>query len=346
MSDDEQVTEQDQDPSEVEAEEAFSEESEEETTDKDTEEDKSTENLQEDKEEDKPGEDKPDKEDEKTDQEDKEEAKDKEDEDSDKEDEEDAEEDLTAKGRLDKRLDDLDEEEEEAEEEEVEEEEAEDKDDPAKKEVEKAGPITKEQMGDYLGNLSDDELPGEITIGNQTVNLKEYAEQYPEEFGAIKVVAGAIAEKMVIKAIKEQPKAADNTDTIKDLQKNIAQLSFDNAVARAVDDEGNLKHPDYHKIVYGSGKADFRAWIKTQSKKIQRMMKASTPDDGVLLLEYYKEATAKGKVKAFDKKAAEKKKKSDDIHLKKKTDKSIKDREVDGQFASDSEEAEASFDED
>jgi hypothetical protein len=245
---------------------------------------------------------------------------------------------LTAKEQIDKRLESLDEEEEP----ELE---------PEKKEEKTESTVlTKEDIVDRLNLFSEDDLPGKMVIGNLEIDLKEYAIQYPEEFGIIKVASSAIAEKMIEKALEgikgaEQP--GDIDTKLSQLDSRITkaeQATFDNTVAQATDDKGNLKHPDYFTITRGDGMKDFHKWVKSQPENIQRLASSLNPDDGILILDYYKEATAKKKVADFDKKAADKKKEIDDIHgSTTRSDKSIKDSGEDAPTKSQMDEAEAAF---
>jgi hypothetical protein len=227
-----------------------------------------------------------------------------------KEEEEEEEKPQTAKDLIDKRLESIEDEEEP--EEEGEEEKPEKKDE-TKPDVKV---FTKEEVKDRLALISNDELPGELTIGNDTIDLKAYAEAYPDEFATMKVVSAFMAEKAVEKALSslEYAKPGETDEKIAQVSQSVLQLSFDSKVAQAVDKEGNLRHPDYYNIVYGAGKEDFHKWVGGQSKKVQKLATSLDPDDGLLLLDFYKEDTAKSKSKALKDKSAKDKEKYDALH--------------------------------
>jgi len=269
----------------------------------------------------------------------------KEKEDEEEEEEEEEPEKLSAKEKLDKHLESIKDEEEEppAVEKEKEPEKKE-----VKKETEEVKPskMTKELLAERLKLISGDDLPGEIIIGDETINLKQYAEDYAEDYAAIRVLSSLTAEKMIEKALGNLSfaKSEDIDTKIGNLELRVTQLSFDNAVVQAIDEEGNLKHPDYFTITRGSGMKDFHAWVKEQSPKIQKLANSLEPEDGILILDYYKENTAKERTAELDKKTKDKKKEYDDIYRGKKSVK--KDRTESGQGQkSDNEEAEESFNE-
>lgn len=298
MSDDENITEQEENEDEVteeeEAQASFLEDEDEETKDGEKEEESG------------------DSEDEKKSEEDEEE------EEQEEEEEKDEDEPSDTKKRLDERL------------KEVEDEEKPEEEEPPAKDEEKSSDVTvftKEQVSDHLGILRDGELPGEIIIGDQTINLKEYAKNFPDEFAGIKVTAAVIAQRIAEKALEGKGflTSEDIDDKINEQNVKIAQMSFDTQVAQTLDDDGNLKHPDYYNIVYGAGKEAFHEWVN-QSKKYQKMANSLNPDDGVLLLDYYKEDTAKTKSSAAKAKAKEKKKKHDAINDETGVKKSVKKR--------------------
>lgn len=179
--------------------------------------------------------------------------------------------------------------------------------------------LTKEKVSELLKVVADTDLPGEMIIGDLTVNLKEYAEEFPEDFNAIKIISSTIAEKIVNKALagfKVDPgvKPKDINNEIGGVKVQLAQLSYESHVARATDDEGNLKHPDFYDIVYGKKQDDFRDWLKEQPKKTQKLATSLNPADGILMLDFYKEHLAKKKVKAHDEKTGKQKQEYDDIH--------------------------------
>jgi len=255
---------------------------------------------------------------------------------------------LSAKEKLDKRLEAIKEEEgeEEVPPDKEEKEEKEEKDEKEEKGEAKPGKLTKELIAERLKLIASDELPGEIIIGDETINLKQYAEDYPDDYAAIRVLSSLTAEKMIEKALNNISFAKpEDVDTkMGELALKVDQLSFDNAVAQAQDEEGNLKHPDYFTITRGAGMKDFHAWVKEQSPKIQKLASSLDPEDGILILDYYKEAIAKKKTAEHDKKAKDKKKEYDDIYKSEKSVKKNKTEDFSGEKSPD-EEAKEAFEE-
>jgi hypothetical protein len=113
---------------------------------------------------------------------------------------------------------------------------------------------------------------------------------------------------------------------------------------RATDKEGNVKHPDALTIIYGEGMKDFHKWIKEQSPKMQKLANSLEPQDGILILDYYKEDTAKKKTAEHDKNTKDKKKEYDDIYKSEKSLKKNQQESIPGDKSAD-EEAEESFNE-
>lgn len=189
------------------------------------------------------------------------------------------------------------------------------------KEIQKAEPkkpFTKEFIAENLKLISDDELPDEMIIGDTTINLKEYASVYPDEWSVMKVVSATMVSKMLesINSRDEdrQKSSRDIGDRVARIEGGLAQLNFDNGVARAPNEDGSLRHPDYYEIVYGNGNKEFFDWLSKQPPKVQRLSTSLNKDDGILVLDYYKVDKAKGKVSEFDEKSKKKKKEIDDIH--------------------------------
>lgn len=184
-----------------------------------------------------------------------------------------------------------------------------------------SGSWTKEQIAEHLKVISDDELPGEVIIGNDTVDLKKYADEFPEDFSAMKVVAAAVASRIAESALEKyagQAKPAGEgyakAEDIQALQQKVSNQEFDMAVAMSRSEDGSLKHPDFFDIKYGGQREAFEGWVKTLPPKHQKLANESSPEDAILLLDAFKEAISKEKVDDFDKKASRAKKRHDAIH--------------------------------
>lgn len=225
----------------------------------------------------------------------------------------------TAESRLNKRLESI--------EEEKEEEEETPKDERPKSESEDEKPdesqpiFTKEKVSEYLKSISSDDLPGEVVIGDTVIDLKKYAEEFPDDYNASKVIASALIEKafgriedLIGVKISEIDRDFAKPEDLAQISQSVNQMSFETKVSRATDENGDLKHPDFYNIVYGAGMKDFHEWVEKQSKKIQTLARSLDPDDSVLLLDYYKENTAKNKTNNSKAKQRKEKDKYDALH--------------------------------
>lgn len=168
----------------------------------------------------------------------------------------------------------------------------------------KSSPYTKEQIKDYLGIISDEDLPEEIVIGNDTVDLKALKEAYPEDFSSIKVLAGITASKIAQKMIDEggYVKAADIQETMQGFQNEITRLRFLDTVRDA--------HPDVNTV---RKSPEFKAWVEAQPKHMQRLANSWDADDAVAILDAYKESEAKKAAEKHDKGLKDKKEKKDGL---------------------------------
>lgn len=238
-------------------------------------------------------------------------------------------EDLTAKDRIDQRVKELEPPEDEPPEKEEEPEKpetpAKEKEPPPpKKELSsKLGRLTKEQIADHLRTIPDDILPEEtIIIGDTEINLKEFADEFPEQFAAVKVLSGVIAQQVIDKALAGQKPDEAIQKRLDDQDALLHSFFWWDAVTE--------KHADAKQV-----KADkkFQTWFDDQPDNIKRFgAEEASPGDAILLLDFYKEDIAKKGVKKHDDTARDKKKRTDDLHkgtMRTKTDTSATDGEVD-----------------
>ncbi len=176
---------------------------------------------------------------------------------------------------------------------------------PKEKENDRESSLTKEQIKDLLSIVPDDELPGEIVIGNETVDLKALKEAYPDDFNSIKVLSGIIAKKIVRGALEngEFVKASDVEKQMRGVNNALATYAFW--------DEVREVHPDAKKI---AKTPDFIEWVGRQSKHIQGLYSSADPEDAISLLDFYKEDMAKKTAEEHDKRKREEKKKKDGLH--------------------------------
>jgi hypothetical protein len=182
----------------------------------------------------------------------------------------------------------------------------EEKQDPIKPDASKPGKLTKENIANFLGILSDDILPdSEIIVGDQSVDLKAYKEDYPDEYATIKVVAGAIAQNMLQNALEQSGFVgkADMDKATSAYESEIQDLRFWQQVS--------IDHPDAMKV---ASSKDFTEWLEKQGKGIQALASSTDHEDAGAVLGLYKEHTAKKKAEAHDKNARAKKDKKDALH--------------------------------
>lgn len=178
-----------------------------------------------------------------------------------------------------------------------------------KKDVEDKGgkpsSITKEKVREYLDIIPDDDLPGEIILGDDTIDIKGLKEDFPEDYSAIKVLSAVMADKIVQKRISEGEfvKAGDIDKKVAPLEERMTRLSFWDEVRDA--------HADAKTIVKTKA---FSEWIEGQPKSIQALGGTWDAQDAISVIDFYKEAQAKKTAKEHDDKQREEKKKKDGLH--------------------------------
>lgn len=145
--------------------------------------------------------------------------------------------------------------------------------------------MTKEVVARLLKSIDLDELPeGEVIIGDTAVNLRELAEYDPEEFAAKVVLSGAIAEKTIGSLLRSgQLVTRSQIEGILDaLGERLDGQAYWLEMLQA--------HPDALDI---KDSEDFKKWISEQDKGMKALAASVEPKDGILLVDYYKEATGK-----------------------------------------------------
>jgi hypothetical protein len=176
----------------------------------------------------------------------------------------------------------------------------------AEEEAGKKTKLTKERLSEIISMVSDEDLPDKtVIIGDEEINLAAYRKEYPDEFNAMKVVSGIMAEKMVAKIIESQGyvKASDVASEVGELKSTIDQMLFMSTVQGTHADALTIvKTPEYKK------------WFGNQPKKIQMLSDSSNPQHAIALLNYYKEDTAKANVEEIDKKNQDKHNKKVGVH--------------------------------
>lgn len=185
---------------------------------------------------------------------------------------------------------------------------ARDKDDEKKDGEDKGGkpsPITKEKVREYLDIIPDDDLPGEIILGDDTIDIRGLKEDFPEDYNAIKVLSAVMADKIVQKRISEGEfvKAEDIDKKVAPLEERMTRLSFWDEVRDA--------HADAKTIAKSK---EFTEWIEKQPKSIQALSCTWDAQDAIAVIDFYKEAQAKKMAKEHDDKQREEKKKKDRLY--------------------------------
>jgi len=172
---------------------------------------------------------------------------------------------------------------------------------PTEPEKKKPEPQTK----DSFDNLSEIKLPDkDITVGDLTINLKEYQEDYPEDYAAIMAISNTIANRIVEKHLEPLKKIDDLNNIVNHVVAKQSDAEFWGTITD--------KHSDAKAV---NGSKEFLDWLDKQDAPIQRIAKnMETPEDGIMVLDYYKKSGLKSKADDADKKARAQKKKSDDLH--------------------------------
>ncbi len=169
----------------------------------------------------------------------------------------------------------------------------------------KPSPITKEKVREYLDIIPDDDLPGEIILGDDTIDIRGLKEDFPEDYNAIKVLSAVMADKIVQKRISEGEfvKAEDIDKKVAPLEERMTRLSFWDEVRDA--------HADAKTIAKSK---EFTEWIEKQPKSIQALSCTWDAQDAIAVIDFYKEAQAKKMAKEHDDKQREEKKKKDRLY--------------------------------
>jgi len=163
--------------------------------------------------------------------------------------------------------------------------------------------LTKEQIAEHLNSFTDEMFPeGEVVIGNETVDLADFKASWPDAYNAVKVMASEIA-----KSIVQKSGYVDKTTYDQGMQEQktiLAQLYFDRAVLR--------RHQDMDAILESK---EWQEWLPKQSKGVREHLALSLdPEDGIKVLDLFKEDQARAKAAEFDKAAKDKKDKKDQLH--------------------------------
>ena len=159
-------------------------------------------------------------------------------------------------------------------------------------------PLTMEDVGNLLGDLPDQE----IEVDGTKINLKEYKKDYPDDFAAIIAVGSIMAKKIVEQSLKSGQFL--KADQVGPIHEKILDMEFWDQITEV--------HSDGKKI---NKSPEFVEWLGSQDAALQRMAKKlETPEDGILILNYYKKSIGKKKAETVDDKTRKEKKLRDDLH--------------------------------
>lgn len=136
------------------------------------------------------------------------------------------------------------------------------------------------------------EIVANLPEDYEGLNLKEFAELYPEEVKCSMFLAEHIANQILSRGGNGggNPELGQRLDQMEQFMRQQfaaqAQETFDNAVL--------AEHPDAREIVSSDPK--FKEWLKGQSSGIKRMFLESTdPKDACMILDMYKGTTGSRK---------------------------------------------------
>jgi hypothetical protein len=149
--------------------------------------------------------------------------------------------------------------------------------------------MTKEAVARLMKSIDLDELPeGEVIIGDTYVNLRELAEDDPEEFAAKVVLSGAIAEKTIEGLLRSGQLVS------REQMGGIVEAINEQLIGQAYWLEVLQKHSDALDI---KASDEFHDWIGKQSKEMKVLAASVDPKDGIALIDYYKESRGQTKRK-------------------------------------------------
>lgn len=174
--------------------------------------------------------------------------------------------------------------------------------------------LTKEQIQQHMGLISDDDLPeGEIIIGDDTFNFDELKEDDPQTFNAMKVISSIAGAKYLNAAL--QSGQFVKAEVVDELKKEMARTQYYVSYTSEMASRG---HGDVWSIVHSD---DYKEWIDKESEGVKMLADSPDIEDAVRVLNYYKETVAKTKTSEHDKAAQDKHDRKNKLLKGKKTTK-------------------------
>ena len=154
-----------------------------------------------------------------------------------------------------------------------------------------------------MGDLA--KVPGlmdaKIGVDGKEVALKDFLTEYPEVGQSAVLIGQAMAQQAVQNLI--QSGQVVTPDALQKMNTALTNMEFWQGVQEA--------HPDGRKI---AASPEFRAWLGKQSKMVQAMGSSVDKQDGIVIIDAYKEHLAKAAKEVKTGQETDKKTKRDDLH--------------------------------
>jgi hypothetical protein len=154
-----------------------------------------------------------------------------------------------------------------------------------------------------MGDLA--KVPGlmdaKIGVDGKEVALKDFLTEYPEVGQSAVLIGQAMAQQAVQNLI--QSGQVVTPDALQKMNTALANMEFWQGVQEA--------HPDGRKI---AASPEFRTWLSKQSKMVQTMGSSVDKQDGIVIIDAYKEHLAKAAKEVKTGQETDKKTKRDDLH--------------------------------
>ena len=154
-----------------------------------------------------------------------------------------------------------------------------------------------------MGDLA--KVPGlmdaKIGVDGKEVALKDFLTEYPEVGQSAVLIGQAMAQQAVQNLI--QSGQVVTPDALQKMNTALTNMEFWQGVQEA--------HPDGRKI---AASPEFRTWLGKQSKMVQAMGSSVDKQDGIVIIDAYKEHLAKAAKEVKTGQETDKKTKRDDLH--------------------------------
>lgn len=132
--------------------------------------------------------------------------------------------------------------------------------------------------------IRDQLASGTMKIGDTEVDIRQFSEDYPEEFNVITAVGMQAGKQMAEALIEKIMGDVVGKQDIADIRQEMAHRSFMEEVMRS--------HADVHEVIKSDG---FKAWMGKQAPGVRKLESSSDPADAKFILDAYKESIGKAK---------------------------------------------------